>query len=84
MTLNRGISPQENWQWGTIGCYLSVICGAGLVTVRKALFMLFQRLALVIRRLKQFAIEHPDVSRLSVTQRQPAQPTTVLPSSPVV
>lgn len=43
--------------------------------------MLLPKLGLVTHQLKQFAIEHKDVPRLSNTQKQPAQPTKVIASS---
>lgn len=43
--------------------------------------MLLPRLALVIRQLRQFEIEHQDVPRLSNTQKQLAKLITVIVSS---
>lgn len=52
----------------------------GLSSVRP-LDMLLPRLALVIRQLRQFEIEHQDVPRLSNTQKQLAKLITVIVSS---
>lgn len=63
---------------------MSVAHGAGFIIIGKVLDMLLPKLALVTHQLKQLAIEHQDVPRLSNTQKQPAQPTKVIASSLVV
>jgi adenylosuccinate lyase len=61
--------------WGATSAY--VADNGDLIQMRGALGLVERRLAAVLKRLRDFALEHRGVPALAYTHYQPAQPTTV-------
>ncbi|MDQ2869307.1 MAG: adenylosuccinate lyase [Acidobacteriota bacterium] len=61
--------------WGATSAY--VTDNADLIQMREALRLVERRLTGVLRRLRNFALEHRSLPTLAYTHYQPAQPTTV-------
>jgi adenylosuccinate lyase len=61
--------------WGATSAY--VADNGDLIQMREALRLIERRLAAVLRRLRDFALEHRHLPALAYTHYQPAQPTTV-------
>jgi len=61
--------------WGATSAY--VADNGDLLQMREALGLVERRLASLLRRLRDFALEHRSLPALAYTHYQPAQPTTV-------
>jgi adenylosuccinate lyase len=61
--------------WGATSAY--VTDNADLIQMREGLALVERRLASVLKRLRDFALEHRAVPALAYTHYQPAQPTTI-------
>jgi adenylosuccinate lyase len=61
--------------WGATSAY--VADNGDLIQMREALGLVERRLAALLRRLRDFALEHRNLPALAYTHYQPAQPTTV-------
>jgi len=61
--------------WGATSAYVSD--NGDLIQMREALKLVERRLTSVLRRLRDFALEHRNLPALAYTHYQPAQPTTV-------
>ena len=61
--------------WGATSCY--VTDGADQIIMARGLKMLLPKLATVVKKLSNFALEYKDLPTLAYTHGQPAQPTTV-------
>jgi len=61
--------------WGATSAY--VADNGDLLQMREALSLVERRLASLLRRLRDFALEHRSLPALAYTHYQPAQPTTV-------
>jgi adenylosuccinate lyase len=61
--------------WGATSCY--VTDNADLIFLKRALDLILPKIAIIIHRLSQFAIEYKDMPTLGYTHYQPAQPITV-------
>ncbi len=61
--------------WGATSAYVSD--NADLIQIQQAFGLVERRLVSVLRRLRDFALEHRALPTLAYTHYQPAQPTTV-------
>jgi adenylosuccinate lyase len=61
--------------WGATSAYVSD--NADLIQIQRAFGLVERRLVSVLRRLRDFALEHRALPTLAYTHYQPAQPTTV-------
>jgi len=61
--------------WGATSAY--VTDNADLIQIRHAFGLVERRLGTVLKRLREFALEHRALPTLAYTHYQPAQPTTV-------
>ena len=61
--------------WGATSAY--VADNGDLIQMREALSLVERRLTSVLKRLRDFALEHRNLPALAYTHYQPAQPTTV-------
>lgn len=66
--------------WGATSAY--VTDNADLILIRQALDLLIPKLAVVIKKLSEFARRYKDLPCLAYTHGQPAQPHTVCVAFP--